>query len=336
MVARRLGFTIFLLLGISLLTFIISHCVPGDPVATLLGERGTEAQIANLRHQLGLDRPLPVQYAHYVWDLLHMDLGQSLRTRRPVLDDLVDYFPATVELSTTALFIALLLGIPLGVAGALGHNRWPDHLTRVGALTGVSTPIFWLGLLCLRLFYSRWDLLPPGGRIGDYVDPPVRHTGLLLVDALWDHNGPAFLSGLQHLLLPAACLSVVALASMARLVRSQMLEVLSQDYVRTAIAGGLRYRTVIFRYALKNALLPAITAVGLQYGSLLSGAVLTETIFSWPGIGKYAVGSMVNLDFPALMGVTLLIAVTYSLVNLAVDLIYVFVDPRLRSGRDAS
>lgn len=330
-ILRRVGFTLFLLLGISLATFWISHRVPGDPVATLLGERGTEAQIARMRAQLGLDDPLPVQYVRYLDNLVHLDLGRSIRTRRPVLEDLTDYFPATIELSTVALGFAVVVGIPLGVAAALGHNRFTDHATRILALSGVSTPVFWLGLLCLYLFYSRWDLLPPGGRLGDFVDPPMRHTGLLLVDSLWDANWPAFWSAWQHLLLPAACLSVNAMATITRLVRSQMLEVLSQDYVRTARALGLRYRTVIFKYALKNALLPAVTAVGLAFGGLLSGAVLTETIFSWPGIGKYAVGSMVNLDFPALMGVTILIAVTYSVVNVVIDLLYLVVDPRLRS-----
>lgn len=329
---RRLGMAVFLLFGISLMTFALSHVVPGDPVATMLGERGTDAQVARLRSQLGLDRPLPVQYGRYVWGLLHLDLGTSIRTRRPVVADLADYFPATFELATCALLISLALGVPLGVFSALRRDRLLDHGARVFSLVGVSVPVFWLALLLLGLLYGRWDVLPAGGRLSDFTLPPPRITGLMLVDSLLALDGHAFLDAAWHLVLPSVCLGYLTTAMLARMVRAQMLEVLGLDYVRMARALGLPETRVVGVYALKNALLPVVTMVGLAYGSLLSGAVLTETIFSWPGIGKYAVGSSVSLDFPALMGVTLLVAAVYSVVNLAVDLVYVALDPRLRGG----
>ncbi|MHB2017651.1 MAG: ABC transporter permease [Candidatus Xenobia bacterium] len=330
LVGRRLAFTVFLLLGVATMTFFISHVVPGDPVSLMMGERGTDAQIAQKKHELGLDRPLGVQYVSYLEGLAHLDLGRSVRTSRPVMDDLRQYFPATVELATAALLISIVIGIPLGVLSAIGHNKWSDHVSRIFSLLGVSTPVFWLGLLLLYFCYARWDVLPAGGRLGDFVSAPPTRTGLLVIDSLLAANAAALWDALRHLCLPALCLGYASTATIARIVRAQMLEVLAQDYVRTARALGLRRFVVLFKYALKNALIPTVTVIGLSYGGLLSGAVLTESIFSWPGIGRYAVGSMANLDFPALMGVTLLIAVTYSLVNLAVDLAYLVLDPRIR------
>jgi peptide/nickel transport system permease protein len=330
--ARRLGTAAFLLFGITLMTFWLSHVVPGDPVAAMLGERGSPEQIARKRQELGLDRPLPEQYLRYLMDLSRLDLGRSLRTRRPVLEDLRDCFPATFELATAALVLSLVLGLSLGVGAALWRDRWPDHLLRLLALAGVSMPVFWLALVALLVFYFWLDLLPPGGRISDYVPAPPRMTGLYLVDSLLAGDAAAFWSSLRHLVLPAFCLGYLTTATLARMVRSQMLEVLEQDYIRTARALGLPRHQILLKYALKNALLPVVTSLGLAYGSLLSGAVLTETIFSWPGLGRYAVGSMLSLDFPALMGVTLLIAVIYLAVNLLVDLLYAAVDPRIRLG----
>ncbi len=329
-IARRLALTAFLLVGITFMTFLLSHVVPGDPVATMLGERGSEAQIASMRHKLGLDRPLPVQYYHYLADLCRLDLGTSIRTRRPVIADLADYFPATVELSTCALLLSIVLGVPLGVLSATQRDRPADHAARLFSLAGVSVPVFWLGLLTLMLFYARWDILPAGGRLGDFVEPPPAVTGLLLVDSLLALNFAAFRDALWHLILPSLCLGYYSIATLARMVRAQMLEVLGQDYIRMAAACGLPGHRILFKYAMKNTMIPVITVIGLSYGGLLSGAVLTETIFSWPGLGKYAVGSTVNLDFPALMGVTLLIALMYSVVNLAVDVAYLIVDPRTR------
>lgn len=329
-IARRLAYTVFLLIGISLITFSLSHVVPGNPAATMLGERGTDEQVARLTEQLGLNRPLFAQYFNYMRDLLHGDLGTSIRTRRPVVEDLTEYFPATVELATCALLLSLALGIPLGILCALKRDGAIDHVTRLFSLGGVSVPVFWLALILLAIFYGRLDWFPAGGRLSDFTIPPSRVTGLLLVDTLLAHDGSAFLDAAWHLVLPSLCLGYLTIATITRMVRAQMLEVLQADYVRMARALGLHPATVVLRYALKNALLPVVTVMGLAYGSLLSGAVLTETIFSWPGIGKYAVGSTANLDFPALMGVTLLIAVVYCLVNLAVDLLYLVLDPRLR------
>lgn len=329
---RRLGMALFLMVGITAVTFMLSHVVPGDPVATMLGDRGTDEQITRMRAQLGLDRPLVIQYGRYLWGLAHLDLGTSIRTRRPVVADLRDYFPATVELATCALLLSLVLGIPLGVVSALRRDGPFDHGSRVFSLMGVSMPVYWLALVLLGMLYGRWDVLPAGGRLSDFTIPPPRVTGLMLVDSLLALDGHAFLDAAWHLVLPSVCLAFLTTAVLARMVRAQMLEVLGHDHVRMARALGLSEARVVGVYALKNALLPVVTLVGLAYGSLLSGAVLTETIFSWPGIGKYAVGSSTSLDFPALMGVTLLIAGIYSMVNLAVDLAYVALDPRLRDG----
>ena len=329
LIVRRLGLGAVLIVGITFLTFLLSHVVPGDPVASLLGERGTEEQITRMRHELGLDKSLPVQYGKYLVALAHLDLGRSIRSRRPVSQDLAHYFPATLELSSVALGMALLVGVPLGLAAALNHDRAIDHACRLFALTGVSMPVFWLGLLLLILLYSQLNILPPGGRISDFVEPPPTITGLLTIDSILSGNWEALGSALWHLLLPAACLGYGTAATLARMVRSQMLEVLSQDFVRTGFALGLPRHQILYRYALKNALLPVVTVLGLAYGGLLSGAVLTETIFSWPGLVKYAVGAVVNLDFPALMGVTLVIATIYSVINLLVDLAYMGLDPRL-------
>ncbi len=331
-VARRLGLSVFLLIGITTMTFVLSHVVPGDPVATMLGDRGTPREIARMRSQLGLDRPLPLQYASYLWNLAHLRLGTSIRTRRPVLKDLADYFPATLELSTCALLLSLALGIPLGIASALRRDRPLDHAARLFSLGGVSMPVFWLALVLLALCYGRWDILPAGGRLSDFTLPPPHVTGLLLVDSLLANDWVAFRDAAWHLIAPSICLGYLTTATLARQVRAQMLEVLNQDYIRMARGLGLSEPVVILKYALKNAMLPVITVIGLSYGSLLSGAVLTETIFSWPGIGRYAVGSSISLDFPALMGVTLLIAVLYGVVNLCVDLLYLVLDPRIRDG----
>lgn len=331
-VARRLAFATFLLFGITLMTFVLSHVVPGDPVATMLGERGSERQIAHLREQLGLNRPLSVQYQLYVRNLLHLDLGTSIRTKRPVVQDLCEYFPATFELATCALVVSLALGIPLGTTCALRRDGAVDHAGRIFSMAGVSMPVFWLALVLLGLFYGHWDVFPAGGRLSDFTLPPPRVTGLMLVDSLLARDLSAFLDAAWHLVLPSFCLGYLTTATIMRIVRVQMLDVLGQDYIRMARALGLPNSLVVWRYALKNVLLTVVTVVGLAYGSLLSGAVLTETIFSWPGIGKYAVGSTVNLDFPALMGVTLLVAIVYSVVNAGVDVLYVALDPRLRDG----
>lgn len=280
------------------------------------------------------DRDLPLwqQFARYVDALLHGDLGTSIRTGRPVLEDLKTFFPATLELAFCALLIALLVGIPLGVLSAVYRNRWTDHLVRLMALTGISTPAFWLGLGVIVLFYGKLDWLPGSGRLDDWFDPPTRVSGFYLLDSLLEGNIEVFFNALQHLILPAATLAFVHLGIVARQIRSAMLEQLNEDYIRTALASGLPKFTIVVRYALPNALIPSITVLGLALGDLLYGAVLTETVFAWPGMGAYVVSSIQALDFPAVMGFAIVVSFAYVLVNLVVDLLYLWIDPRMGRG----
>lgn len=318
--------------GVCVITFIISHLIPGDPARLLAGERATDEIVQHIRQQLGLDLPLWQQFARYVGALLHGDLGMSIRTGRPVLDDLKAFFPATLELAFCALLIALLVGVPLGVLSAVYRNRWLDHLVRLLALTGISTPAFWLGLGVIVLFYGKLNLLPGSGRLDDWFDPPAHITGFYLIDALLHGDLDVFGNALAHLILPASTLAFVHLGIVARQIRSAMLEQLSEDYIRTALASGLSRFTLIVRYALPNALIPSVTVLGLALGDLLYGAVLTETVFAWPGMGAYVVSSIQSLDFPAVMGFAVVVSFAYVLVNLLVDLLYLWIDPRMGRG----
>ncbi|MDF7659193.1 ABC transporter permease [Erwiniaceae bacterium L1_54_6] len=321
--------------GVCVITFIISHLIPGDPARLLAGDRASEAIVQHIRQQLGLDQPLWVQFGRYVMALLHGDLGTSIRTGRPVLEEMRTFFPATLELASCALLLALLIGIPLGVLSAVYRNRWLDHLVRLLAITGISTPAFWLGLGVIVLFYGHLQLLPGGGRLDDWLDPPARITGFYTIDALLAGDSDVFFNALQHLILPSLTLAFVHLGIVARQIRGAMLEQLSEDYIRTARASGLPNRVIILRYALPNALIPSVTVLGLALGDLLYGAVLTETVFSWPGMGAWVVASIQALDFPAVMGFAVVVSFVYVLVNLAVDLIYLWIDPRIGRGGDA-
>jgi peptide/nickel transport system permease protein len=329
-ILRRIGGLILVMVGVSIFTFILAHLVPVDPAAAALGQNAREDQIAAYRQELGLDRPVVEQYFTYIGHLLHGDFGVSIRTRRPVADDLLDFLPATMELSLAALLVSLVFGIPLGMAAALRRNSWVDALARLLALVGGSIPIFYLGLLLISLFYRQLRWLPGPGRLDSTMKPPQFITGLFTVDALLTGNWPVLENSLYHLILPAVTLGYFSTAVLLRMTRSAMLEVWSQDYVRTARAKGLAYRVVVWRHALRNALPPVLTTIGITFGSLLSGAVLTETIFNWPGLGRYATTSVTSLDFPAVMGVTLVAAIVYPLVNTLVDIGYTFVDPRVR------
>jgi peptide/nickel transport system permease protein len=329
---RRLAGLALVLVGVSLITFALTQVVPVDPALAALGQNAREEQITAFRRQYGLDRPPVQQYVAYVGRLLHGNLGMSIRTRRPVADDLRDYLPATLELALAAMGVALVLGISLGIVAAVRRNSWIDGLARIFALVGGSLPIFFLGLLMLALFYTKLRWLPGPGRLDPYLTPPPRVTGMYTVDSLLAGDTRALSSSLRHLVLPAITLGYFSTAVLLRMTRSAMLEVLQQDYVRTARAKGLRESVVLLRHALKNAMIPVLTTVGVTFGSLLSGAVLTETIFAWPGLGRYATASAVSLDFPAVMGVTLVSAVVYPVVNLLVDIGYHALDPRIRLG----
>lgn len=330
--SRRLVGIVAVLIGVSIITFTISHLVPGDPVVAALGDHARDEQIAAFKQQYGLDKPVVEQYFIYVNGLLHGDLGMSIRSRRPVAQDLADFVPATIELSMAALLIAIVLGIPAGVWSSIHRNQLQDHGVRIFSLIGGSLPIFWLGLLMIGLFYEKLGWLPSGGRIDQFTPPPQHITGLYTVDSVLTGNMVALQSSLHHLILPAFVLGYFSTAVIARMTRSSMLEVLNQDYMRTARAKGMRERFVILRHGMRNALIPTLTIIGITFGSLLSGAVLTETIFSWPGLGRYATESAIGLDFPAVMGVTLLAAIIFTLANLAVDLGYGWLDPRIKNA----
>lgn len=326
---KRLAGLLLVVFGVSLITFVISHLIPGDPARLIAGDRASDAIVAHIRHQLGLDLPLYQQYGHYMLDLFHGNLGTSIRTSRPVLEDLQAYFPATLELALSALLLSIFIGVPLGVLSAVYHNRWVDQLARTLAVAGISTPAFWLGLGLIVLFYGHLGWLPGGGRLDEGLEPPRTITGFYLIDSLLAGNREQFSSALQHLIMPAVTLGFVNLGVVARQIRSAMLEQLGEDYIRTARAYGLSRWTVILRHALPNALIPSVTVLGLALGDLLYGAVLTETVFAWPGMGAYVVKSIQSLDFPAVMGFAILVSFVYVLLNMVIDLLYRVIDPRI-------
>lgn len=329
---RRLVGFVAVMIGVSIITFSLSHLVPADPAIVALGDHATDKQLDAFREKYGLNKPVPEQYWIYITNLMRGDLGISLRTRRPVASDLRDFFPATFELSLAALMFSVLIGIPAGVISSTKHNRLPDHIVRILSLIGGSVPIFWLGLILIGFFYGRLGWLPGGARIDKFIPPPPPVTGLFTIDSLLANDYKAFWSSVKHLILPSLALGYFSTAIIARMMRSSMLEVLNQIYVLSAQARGLRRVKVIWRHAVRNALIPTVTTIGITFGSLLSGAVLTETIFSWPGLGRYATNSAINLDFPAVMGVTLLAALVYTITNLIVDVGYHWLDPRIRHG----
>ena len=323
-----------MLVGITLLTFVLTHAVPADPVTAYLGPQASADPqvIAAFRHQWGFDRPLPEQYLIYLSRLVRGDIGISISTRQPVMVDLRQHLPATIELAFAAMLITLVVSIPLGMWSAVRRDTVLDQLARLGSLIGVSTPVFWLGIVAIFFFYARLGWAPPPGRLGMDVPPPPPLTGFVVVDALLAGRPDAAGDALRHLALPALVLSSYSVGVVTRMMRGSMLEVLGEDYVRTAHAKGLAARAVIVGHAARNSLIPVLTIIGLSFGGLLSGAVVTETVFAWPGLGSYAFRSATSLDFPAIMGVGLVVATVYVLVNLVVDVTYAFVDPRIRVG----
>lgn len=329
-ILTRVGLVIPTFIGITLLAFAMIRLIPGDPVELLVGERGISAERhAELRAGLGLDKPLLTQYSIYISGVVRGDLGKSIVTKRPVTEEFFTLFPATVELSLSAMIFALSLGLPAGIIAAVRRGTVFDHTVMGAALTGYSMPIFWWGLLLIILFSGILQWTPVSGRISLlYYFEPV--TGFMLIDSLLSGQEGAFRSALSHLVLPTIVLGTIPLAVIARQTRSAMLEVLGEDYVRTARAKGLGPGRVIGLHALRNALIPVVTVIGLQVGVLFSGAVLTETIFAWPGIGKWLIDSISRRDYPSVQGGILLIATTVIIVNLAVDLVYGLINPRIR------
>ncbi|MBA1243529.1 ABC transporter permease [Pseudomonas japonica] len=326
---RQLTDILIVVIGVSVITFIISHLIPGDPARLIAGERASDEIVASIRQQLGLDLPLYQQYLRYMGDLLQGDLGQSIRTHRPVLEDLQLFFPATLELAMAAMLLSIAVGVPLGVLSAVYNNRAIDHISRTLAVAGISTPAFWLGLGLIVLFYGHLGWLPGGGRLSQGVEAPPTVSGFYLFDSLLAGQWATFVDAARHMLLPTATLAFVNLGVITRQIRGAMLEQLGEDYIRTARAYGLSQATVVLRHALPNALIPSITVVGLALGDLLYGAVLTETVFAWPGMGAYVVKSIQALDFPAVMGFAILVSFIYVLLNRLIELLYRLADPRI-------
>jgi peptide/nickel transport system permease protein len=332
---RRLIAFPVVLFGMSLMTFALTHLVPGDPARLLAGPHASAAQVVALRHQYGLDKSLPAQYASYMGDLVHGDLGMSITTRRPVIDDIGQFFPATIELTVAALLLVAVVGLPLGLAAGLLKGRLPDHLIRLFSISAVSMPVFWLGILLQIVFYEKLAILPASGRIGELSLPPAHVTGLYVLDSLFAGDFTAFGSALSHLVLPAFTLAAGSLAVITRMTRASVVETSEADHLRAARAKGLSGGLIVRRHVVRNALLPVTTVFGLQVGTLLAGSILTEVVFSWPGIGLYAVNAISNLDYTAIMGVTLLISAIYLVVNLLTDLVYLLLDPRIADAQGA-
>ncbi|MEM1604937.1 MAG: ABC transporter permease [Fervidicoccaceae archaeon] len=332
LIARRIALMIFVLWGIITITFIVARVIPADPIGSILGPQAPPELVEKLRKEWGLDKPLYQQYFDYIINVLHGDFGKSIKTNRPVLEDLKQFFPATIELATFSLIIAVLIGVPLGIISALKKDSTIDYLSRMFALTGVSTPVFWLGLVLLYLFYYKIQIFPEPGRLSVGVQPPDPITGMILLDSLLRGKFDVFLDALKHIILPSIVLGFYNSAYIMRITRASVLEVISQEYVRMAISKGLRRRKVILKHVFRNAMIPIVTVIGITYGSLLEGAVLTETIFAWPGFGRYATQAFLSLDYNAVVGATFLIALVYSLVNLVVDVLYIYIDPRTRGA----
>ncbi len=327
---RRLILLVPVLFGLTALVFAIARLLPGDPVALAAGPNATPAEIAAYGREFGLDRPLLVQYGDYLAGLFHGNFGVSIYTRRPVSEDLAAYLPATLELVFSAMLIAILVGIPAGLAAAVWRGRWPDYVSRVVALGSISMPRFFLGLL-LQLLFAMWlGWLPLGGRFPITEDPPTLVTGFLTLDALFARDLSAFWTALQHLAMPAIAMSLSPLATIMRMMRASTLEVMQQDYVLTERALGLPQRLIVMKYVARNAISATLTVIGLYFGWLLGGTVLVETVFDWPGLGLYATKAVVTQDFMPVIGVTLVIGTLFVLANFVIDLLYGVINPKVR------
>jgi len=326
---KRLALTIPTLLGVSIIVFLLIHMIPGDPIDIMVGDRiSAEARLA-LEERLGFDQPLHVQYWQWFTNALQGDLGISIRSNQPVIQEILNRLPATIELTLVALFIAVLFGIIFGVSAARHRNTIIDQSMIGFSLLGVSIPIFWLGMMLIMLFSVLLGWLPVSGRLSMGTAIPSI-TGLYLFDALITGHFEAFIDALKHLLMPAFSLATVSLALIVRVTRSSMLDVLSEDYIRTARAKGLREGKVVYVHALKNALIPVVTVIGLQLAKLMGGAILTETVFSWPGIGRLLINAIGFRDYPVVQGVVLFVAFAFIFINIIVDLLYAYLDPRIR------
>ncbi|HET9659197.1 MAG TPA: ABC transporter permease [Thermomicrobiales bacterium] len=329
LIIRRLLFLVLVLFGLSIITFSLSHLVPADPARMIAGPRASKTTVEKIREQYGLNDPLPVQYVNYVEGVLHLDFGKSFSSRRPVREDLGRYLPATIELGLYAFLISMIVGIPLGVASAVKRDSWVDHVSRFISISGLALPVFWLALMAQFFFFGKLGWLPDGQRLPNSVDPPRSITRLYTIDSILTGNWHLLRLSAEHLILPVLVLAYGSLAVVTRMVRGGMIEVMNQDYIRTARAKGLANNDVVLKHAMKNALLPTVTSLGLQVGLLFSGAFLVEIVFSWPGVGRYAVDAIQSVDYNATMATTLVIAAIFVVVNMFVDILYLFLDPRI-------
>jgi len=331
-VLRRMVTSVLVLLGVTIITFTLSRVVPSNPAAMYIGPKARPADIARVTKELGLDKPLAIQYLTYMKSLTHGDLGISIGSKRPVLQEITSRLPASLELLFVAMFFAVLIGIPMGVISASLQGKWPDIFVRSSSIIGVSMPAFWLGLILQIVFFRYLGWFPLSGRIGSDIrfTAPIEHiTGFYLFDSFATGNWVAFKGAAMHLALPALTLAAYPIGLIARMTRGSMLEVLEQDYIRTAKAYGLSKTKVTYVYALKNAIGPALTVVGLTFAFALTGAFFVEVVFNWPGLGQFTVRALLNVDYPAIMGVTLLGAIGYVSINLLVDLVQAWIDPRI-------
>ena len=331
-IGKRLVYLVVMLFGVATLVFILTKMIPGDPTVANLSQRALNDPeiVAAYRAKYGLDQPLPVQYILYMKNLLQFDLGTSMRTNKPVLSELARCYPATIELALFAIVIAAILGVLFGIISAIRRNSILDQTVRAISVTGVSIPSFWFALLVLYFFYYKLKLLPGPGRLSNAFTAPATVTGMYVIDSLLEGNISKALDAVSHLILPGTVLAAFTMGLITRTARSNLLDVMSTDYIRTAKAKGLSRPGLIIRHALGNALIPELTVIGLGLGNLLGGMVLVETIFNWPGVGQFAYESVLSVDFPSIIGVALLIALNYMVINTVVDILYGIIDPRVR------
>lgn len=331
-IGKRLVYLVVMLFGVATLVFILTKMIPGDPAVANLSQRALNDPeiVAAYRAKYGLDQPLPVQYILYMKNLLQFDLGTSMRTNKPVLSELARCYPATIELALFAIVIAAILGVLFGIISAIRRNSILDQTVRAISVTGVSIPSFWFALLVLYFFYYKLKLLPGPGRLSNAFTAPATVTGMYVIDSLLEGNIPKALDAVSHLILPGTVLAAFTMGLITRTARSNLLDVMSTDYIRTAKAKGLSRPGLIIRHALGNALIPVLTVIGLGLGNLLGGMVLVETIFNWLGVGQFAYESVLSVDFPSIIGVALLIALNYMVINTVVDILYGIIDPRVR------
>ena len=328
-IVKRLAMLVPVMLGVSIIAFSLIHLAPGDPARTMLGERATQEQLNEIREKYGLDKPLYVQYGIWLNGVLHGDLGRSITTHEEVAKEIGDRFPNTMELAIAAMIFAIIVGVFAGIISATKQYSITDYTCMGIALFGISMPVFWLGIMLMMIFGVFLGWLPIGGRI-DLLIPFQRVTGFMVFDSIITGNFPALISVLRHLILPAVALGTIPMAMIARVSRSSMLEVLRQDFIRTERAKGLSERMVIYKHAVRNAMVPVVTVIGLNVGLLLAGAILTETVFSWPGIGRLVVNAVYERDYPLVVGCILVFAIVFVIVNLITDILYTRIDPRIQ------